>query len=395
MSAVSFFRIVLPAVPVYNGRIERIVAVSDSGEVIMEYGFFAGSYGDSQEENIVRFSLDAQTGKVTRIYGCGGIENPSWLTLHPCGRILYAVEELNPEGTVRTFEIGEQGLKPLSSLSARGADPCHISLDRTTEHLFVANYTSGSLLVCRLDGKGIPLLATDHILHERNRADADMGTDITLIWQEAGTNPIRQEGPHIHFSEIIGSQAFVVDLGLDKVCLYDWDSGKGVLKETGRGLDFPAGAGPRHLAAHPRIPELLYVVCELGSKVAVFRKQEDAYIPVKALSTLPDTYMGENTAAAIQIHEDLLLVSNRGHDSVALYSLSEDGIPTLEQIAPTGGRTPRDFQILGEYLVAANQDSDTITVLHIDTKAKRLEQTGISVPMQRPTCICPICMPLA
>lgn len=349
----------------------------------MEYGFFAGSYGSRQEENVIRFSLDADTGEIARIYGCEGIENPSWLTLHPGGSVLYAVEELTPEGNIRAFRIEDKGLTPLASLSTRGADPCHICLDGTAGHLLAANYTSGSLSVYGLDGAGIPLRATDFVRHERRGAGEAAGEE------GAGVDPARQEGPHIHFSEIMGPKAFLVDLGIDKVCVYDWDGGRGTLRRTSGYMAFPAGAGPRHLAAHPRIEGLLYVVCELGNKLAVFREREGNYVLEDMLPTLPKSYQGENTAAAIRIWDDLLMVSNRGHDSIAVFSLGDDGRPSLEQIVPTGGRTPRDFQILGEYVVVANQGSDAITVLRIDSGAGRLEQTGISVPMGRPTCICP------
>lgn len=337
----------------------------------MKYEFYAGSYGKKEEEGIIKFSLDGDTGNVEKIWGQKGTENPSWLTISSKKNVLYAVEETAPEGNIRAFEIQKDGLKPLIVHSTKGADPCHISLDGGESYLFTSNYSSGSLAVFLLDEKGIPVRNTFFVRH-----------------QGKGPDPARQEGPHIHFSKVSDNRVFTVDLGLDRVSVYHLDSLKGVLEDSGKYMTLPAGAGPRHLEFLPRIPELIYVVCEMGSSLAVFRETEERYILEGVFSTLPEAYTGENTAAAIRIHRDTLFVSNRGHDSIAVFSLKEDGKPVLEQIIPTGGRTPRDFQIFGDFIAVANQDSDEITVLKIDKRSGKLEQTGISVPMIRPVCIC-------
>lgn len=339
----------------------------------MKYEFWTGSYGTAEKETIARFSLDAETGQLQKLYGYRGAENPSWIGMNAAKTILYSVEELRPEGRIRAFAVEEQGLEPLASLSTKGADPCHICLDEKERHLFAANYTSGSLAVYRLDEGGAPTCMTDFI--------QDKGS---------GSNPIRQEGPHIHFTKVMGEQVFAVDLGTDSVSVYHLDAAAGILTDTGKALRLPAGAGPRHLAFHPGIPGSVYVACELGNSVALFRKKEGEYVLEKVVSTLPESYSGENTVAAIRIWKDWLFVSNRGHDSIAAFSIQEDGSLSLRQIVPTGGRIPRDFAVMGDYLVIANQGSDEITVLRMNPETKLLEQTGVSVPLSRPTCICPV-----
>lgn len=348
----------------------------------MKYEFFVGSYGGQQEENIVRFSLDGQTGNITKRYSCKGIENPSWLILHPGKNILYAVEELVPEGNIRAYGVEEEGLRLLAAFPSKGADPCHICMDGKEEHLLIANYTSGSISLYRLDANGIPIKMTDFVQHVKEKESESVPT-------ESGRNPIRQEGPHVHFSGTMGQRIFVVDLGLDKVFVYDLDDAGGSLRDTGRYLPFPAGAGPRHLAFHPGA-SVLYAICELDNKLAVFREKEGEYALESMLSTLPESYMGENTAAAIRIWGNLLMVSNRGHDSIAVFSIQEDGSLSPRQIILTGGKIPRDFAVMGEYVVVANQESDEITVLRINLETKLLERTGISVAMSRPACICPV-----
>lgn len=337
----------------------------------MKYEFWAGSYGTKEEETIARFSLDAETGQITKLYGYRGAENPSWVCLNKTKTKLYSVEELSPQGRILAFDIGERGLEPRVCIPSRGADPCHICLDEGQRCLFAANYTSGSLAVFGLDGDGLPVRETDFV--------QDRGS---------GRNPARQEGPHVHFSGVVGERIFVADLGTDLVCVYGLDRKTGRLEDTGKALALPAGAGPRHLAIHPGIPGLIYVVCELDSSVVLFRERNGEYVPEGRASTLPASFHGENTAAAIRICGDRLLVSNRGHDSIAVFSVKEDGGLILCQTMLTGGKVPRDFAFMGKYVVIANQGSDDITALRMDSG--RLEPTGIRVPMRRPTCICPV-----
>ena len=77
-----------------------------------------------------------------------------------------------------------------------------------------------------------------------------------------------------------------------------------------------------------------------------------------------------------------------GETTVLQYEIAEDGSLRLCSIEKTGGRTPRDFQIFSDFLVVANQDSDSLTVLHINREKKRLEKTAIRADAVRPTCIC-------
>ena len=112
------------------------------------------------------------------------------------------------------------------------------------------------------------------------------------------------------------------------------------------------------------------------------------YTILQDISTLPEGYHGESTASAIRLYGGFLFAANRGDDSIAMYEIQKDGMLTLCCIKKTGGRTPRDFQIFSDYLVVANQESDSLTVLHINRKEKRLERTAIHADVIKPTCVC-------
>lgn len=106
----------------------------------------------------------------------------------------------------------------------------------------------------------------------------------------------------------------------------------------------------------------------LASRVVVFaeKKAEDKrskpeYVMLQDISTLPTGFSGANTASAIRLYGGFLFAGNRGDDSIAMYEIAEDGSLRLCSIEKTGGKTPRDFQIFSDFLVVANQDSDSLT----------------------------------
>ena len=335
----------------------------------MVYEFYSGSYAEPGEDGIVKFCLDVGKRTFEPVFVCRDIKNPSYLAFHASRPVLYAVQEEVPTGALHALRIGHDGLEPDCVFSTQGADPCHISVDESGRMLFVANYTSGSLAVFRLE-EGLVTARTQLIVHEGK-----------------GTHPTRQEAPHVHCAKVRGDEVFVVDLGLDKVFVYGIDEKEGILVDTGKRLCFPPGCGPRHLEFCQSVPGILYVVCELSNQIAVFREQGGEYVLMQLLSTLPADFMGENTTAAVKTERGFIFVSNRGHDSIAAYRIREDGLLELSQIVPSGGKTPRDFAVFGEHLVVANQDSDLITVLRIDWEKGKMEPTELCASTRTPCCI--------
>ncbi|MDI9241728.1 lactonase family protein [Fusibacillus kribbianus] len=335
--------------------------------------FYVGSYGKETEEGITRYQIDTENGRLTRLDGHALLYHPSYLCLQEEKGLLYAVQEQVPEGKIHALKIIGKELVPCVSLSSGGADPCHLSLSEDGNMLYAANYTSGSLAAYRLSQDGLPVSMTDFKQHDGK-----------------GPNPVRQECAHVHFSTEHEGILYVCDLGLDKVFLYELDTETGMLNDTGKRLSLPLGNGPRHLAFHPAHPDMVYVLCELAGQVAVFRDNDGNrdYRLVQLLDTLPEGFSGGNISAAVKISGNLLFASNRGHDSIAVFNLKENG--TLERmgIYLSGGKTPRDIEIFGDYLVAANQDSDCLTVLKIDRETGELSLTGERKSHVMPCCVC-------
>ncbi|MFV2070423.1 MAG: lactonase family protein, partial [Pirellulales bacterium] len=137
-----------------------------------------------------------------------------------------------------------------------------------------------------------------------------------------------------------------------------------------------------------------YVINELDSTVTLFTydAQRGVLETQQSVSTLPDGFQGTSTTAEVQVSPDgrFLYGSNRGHDSIAAFSidLSSGQLTSIGQM-PTGGRTPRNFGIdpTGSYLIAANQDTNNLVVFRIDPRSGRLSPTGHEVQVPTPVCV--------
>jgi 6-phosphogluconolactonase len=81
--------------------------------------------------------------------------------------------------------------------------------------------------------------------------------------------------------------------------------------------------------------------------------------------------------------------SNRGHNTIAVFSISSKGTVALVDNVDTQGRTPRNFGIdpTGSFLLALNQSSNSVVVFRIDKKTGRLSPTGQTVETPGPMCV--------
>jgi 6-phosphogluconolactonase len=353
---------------------------------VAELHVYVGTYTSNGGEGIYHFSFDPATGALKPLKTLAGVVNPSYLAIEPGGRFLYAVNEVDayygrPEGALSAFaiEAGSGDLRFVNQQPSRGAAPCHLSLDHTGRHLFVANYGGGCVAVFPIRSDGGLGSSTFHARH-----------------QGSGPNRERQQAPHAHcvLPDPFNRHLLAVDLGIDRILPYAFDAERGALVPAAAGNEARPGSGPRHLAFHPN-GKWAYVIHELESRVTHYRYNgmTGALTEAQSLSCLPPGGAGENYGSAIQVDPRgrFLYLSNRGQDGIAHFRIDAgDGSLAFAGSAPSGGRFPRHFTLdpEGRFLIAANQRSDALAVFLVDEGTGALEPIGAGASVPAPACVC-------
>jgi 6-phosphogluconolactonase len=353
-----------------------------------QYLAYIGTYtapGKSRGIYVARF--DAKTGKLGTPELAAETQRPSFLAIHPNRKFLYAIGELadaggKKGGAVSAFAIDAASgkLTLLNQASSGGPGPCHVTVDKAGRNALVANYGGGSCAV-------LPIQA-DGRLSEPSCFVQHVGSSV---------NPKRQAGPHAHAINLdaVNRFAFVPDLGLDKVMIYKFDGAKGCITPNDPAFGaVPPGSGPRHIAFHPS-QKSAYVINEMLCTMTAFRYDaaRGALTEIQTLSTLPagESVQAGYSTAEVEVHPNgkFLYGSNRGHDTIAVFTIAADGKLSLIQNEPTQGKMPRHFTLdpTGRWLLAEHQSSDSIVVFSVDPKTGKLKPAGQTVEVGSPVCV--------
>ena len=343
---------------------------------------YIGVYTDEKTKGIHVARFDESTGAISDLTLAAETPNPTFLELHPSGKYLYAVNEVNSFAGQKTGSVGAYAidrasgkLSLLNMVSSKGPGPCHVSLDKTGRTVMATNYGGGSL-------------ASYQVL-----ADGKLSEAVSFFQHEGkGPNARRQERAHAHSINRTPDNKFAVvcDLGMDQIVIYKLDAAKGSLEKYAE-TNMAPGSGPRHFAWHPNGVNG-YSINELASTVTLFMYNAGGLDEIQTISTLPEDFKGQNTTAEIRIHPSgkWLYGSNRGHDSIAVFNLDKE----TAKLAPaeyvsTQGVMPRNFYIdpTGHWLLAANQKSNSIVVFAIDQKTGKLRPANQTASLGAPVCL--------
>jgi len=328
---------------------------------------------------VARF--DEATGHFTEPQLAAATPRPSFLAIsQPVGgrRRLYAVNAVaNPSATVTSFLVNSAtgALTEINQVSSDGAGPCYISLDAIDEIAFVANYVGSTIATYRVQPNGALSTPVERLDYKEPR------------FGKRGPVPGRQEVPHPHSVHVSPDNRFLLvsDLGSDKISIFQIEHSEAKLGPPTLFSNGRPGSGPRHIAFHPN-GRWVYSINELDSTIDRFlwtttssRTAPQGLLintgeVVKTIA--PGFPVAKNTAAEIAISSDgnFLYASNRGEDTLVVYTIADDGPLTFLQRVASGGRTPRHFTLdpSGHWLVCGNQDSATVTVFHRDGGTGRL-----------------------
>jgi 6-phosphogluconolactonase len=308
---------------------------------------------------------------------------PTFLAIHPNRKFLYSANRVTlvpgqDWGSVAAWAIDPANgkLTLLNEQSAEGKDPNHIAFDKTGQWIFVSNYRGDNIAVfpIRQDGSLGP--ASDVKNHAETAAD---GARIT-------------SHPHSVVPSPDNQYFYTQNLGTDKIITYTLNRETGKLSRA-HNLDIvtPKGSGPRH-ALFSSDGEYYYVDEELSSTVTSYKfdKKTGALSLMQRLSTLPPGYSRTTKVADIQIHpnQKFLYVSNRGHDSVAIYSINpKNGELAFLKTQPALGAHPRNILIdaEGKYLMLANERSDKVVMFTVNEKNGDITPAGVEINVPAPT----------
>ena len=353
---------------------------------------YVGTYTNAKSKGIYAFTLQTLNGggtqdnKLVPLGLAAQVTSPSFLAVDLKRRFVFAVNEVDktagqPGGGVSSFSIDPKTglLTSINQQSSMGKGPCHIVVDNTGKNVIVANYGSGSVAVFPVSADGKLGEASTFIQHQGSSVDKN-----------------RQEGPHAHCVALDAANhfAFVCDLGLDKVMIYRFDPQAGKLTPNDPPFaSIKHGSGPRHIT-FGRDGKFAYVNNEMASTVTAFAYDDKAgaLTEIQSLSTLPEDFKGNTSTAEIAVHPSgkFLYVSNRGHDSIAIFAIDQTkGTLTYVEALSTGGKTPRHFAIdpSGKYLVAENQGSGNMLLCSIDQNDGRLKPIGTPTEVASPVCV--------
>ena len=342
------------------------------------------------------FEIDRSTGAMTPRGVTEMGTSPSCLAFNADKSRLYSgneTERIGPEesGSVSAFAVEADGsLRLLNSVNSGGKGPAHLSVHPSGKFVLVANYFGGTVAVLPILPDGRLGEATD-IKKDRGPVGPTKATNA-----KPGSFAISgHDQPHAHMIEADPSGRFVlhVDLGLDRIYVWKFDTARGTLAPAEPAfVNLPPGDGPRHFAFHPN-GKWFYSIQEEGSTIVLFDYdgENGRLTERQTVSSLPEDYAGSNFCSEILVTPDgrFVYAGNRLHDSIGIFAIGNDG--TLSPVADewTRGNYPRSFAIepSGAFLYCCNQRADHVTVFRTDAKSGKLTFTGQFTPVGNPSMI--------
>ena len=310
----------------------------------------------SSEDRVNVFSMDPETGALDTHAVVAVGSGPTAMCVDPQQRFLYVALRGNRQAAAFRIDKASGRLAPLGTAPLE-AEPIYISTDRTGRFLFTSYYRAGMAAVhpIRRDGSiGTPAVMSVKTAERAHSIQTDPSNRFAFVPHTAGPNLIHQ----FRFDETTGR-------------LSSNPAGK---------VTPPEGAGPRHFCFNESM-DIVYFVNEQGSSVTGYKlnTEDGTLTEFQTVSTLPEGFIGENTCAEIRITPtgEYVYASNRGHDSIAAFSV-DGSTGELEAIGHTPTEaTPRAFTLDpdGAYLLAVGQGTGKLATYRID------DETGHLTPL--------------
>ena len=272
-------------------------------------------YVAAQDDNKVGiYTMDADTGALTHQADAAMPGGPSLLAISPDKGTLYVSHREALRLSSHRIDPATGGLTETGSVPVEDW-PAYIAPDRTGRHLTVAFYGGARAGVYPIGAGGeLGGAATESvttvdgahaILTDRSNRFAYV-PHIAYIQDNVLEPPKNILGPNVIYQ-----------------FRFDADAGRLVPNDP-LVVEMDGFLGPRHYTYHPSL-DVVYFSDEQGSSVTAYNMDSEGRLSAfQTTSTLPEGHTERNTCSQIQMNADgsLLFVPNRGHNSIASFSVN-------------------------------------------------------------------------
>ena len=343
--------------------------------------FYVGTFTSEGAEGIYLCNFNTKTGDISLENTFKAIDDPSFLKISPNRQYLYVVTRGKDKieksgGYVASYKINKNGtIHFLNKQVSNGKDPCHVDVSRDGKFVAISSYGSGTNSLFPVNDDGSLQPASSVIEN-----------------QGSGPDKTRQSAPHAHSMKFspFNNQVYSADLGTDQFNIF-YLEGEQLVKKGQEYVKLAPGAGPRHFDFYPN-EEVIYVISELNSTITALKQVENSWKKFQVVSTLPAGFKGNSFCADIHVSDDgkFLYGSNRGHNSIAVYSINQDSkeLKFIDTVS-TEGDWPRNFALSpdGKFMLVANQRSGNITVFKINPENGLPKFITKEISLPSPVCI--------
>jgi 6-phosphogluconolactonase len=299
-----------------------------------------------QEKKVLTYMRMPVSGKLVRLDQVKTPAEPAQMNVSPDRRTLFV--SFRSTGQLASYRINPaNGKLTLLSVVDGGEDPAFLQPDSSGRFLISAYYVSNKVTVHAVDPQG-------------RISEKPLQTILTA------------EKAHGVAIDSKDRFVFVPHTGGNRVHQFSFDRNRGRLRPLDPAfVARPKGENPRHIVIHPS-DRWAYTSNEAGSSLGVYAVdgKSGRLTPLQTLSSLPEDFnRANNSTARCEMTPDgrFVYVANRGHQSIACYSINaKTGRATKLGHVPTE-KTPRSFTIdpTGRYLYAAGQSSGRIASFRI------------------------------
>ncbi len=364
---------------------------------ILAIDLYVGTSNNNVKSGIYKITIDSKQ-QIQEAKLVTKALNPSYIVIN--NNYLFSVNEVNSyngmnSGYTSVYQIDNNKLNLIDQQSTTGANPTHLAVDTINNYLYIANYGnntnhSAGMTVYKISPQG------------------------KLTWlqynpyQGHGIDQDRQASAHTHgvytFQSNLNKKAgqadtstkiLVSDLGLDKIFTYQLDvnvhnniiaTPQLIATNDITGQDKKNGVGVRHLVM-AKNNNIVYVIDELQSKIFVY-KFDNQSGKLSFLQSI-DAFNGALHAdrdypseGLISIDNKYLYVSNRGQNTIAMFTIDPNGLLTYLTEYSAGGNFPRDIAINndGTIFAIANQKSNNVAIYDIDKSGNLINLRTVTVP---------------